>query len=95
MPYVFVRHRVASYAQWKRVVNAAKAWRKTSGEKSFQVYRSSRNPNDLTIICGWDTPARMKKFVKSAELRRRMLDAGVISKPDIQFFSRAEGLGVK
>ena len=94
MPYVLIRHRVASYAKWKRVVNSAKAFRKRSGEKTFQVYRSSRNPNDLTVICAWDTTARMQKFVKSAELRERMMEAGVISKPDIQFFSKADDLSV-
>ncbi|PYJ07356.1 MAG: cyclase [Verrucomicrobia bacterium] len=94
MPYVSVRHRVADYATWKRVVNGAKAWRKASGEKSLQVYRSSRNPNDLTIICCWDTTPRMQKFLKSAELRQRMMEAGVITKPEIQFFSKADDLSV-
>jgi hypothetical protein len=94
MPYVILRHRVANYAKWKRVVNSAKALRRKSGEKSFMVYRSSRNPNDLTVICGWDTSARMKKFLKSGDLRERMMDAGVISKPRTEFFSKAEDLSV-
>ena len=92
MPYVLIRHRVANYAKWKRVVNSSKALRKRSGEKSFQVYRSSRNPSDLTVVCAWDTAARMQKFIKSAELRERMMEAGVISKPEIQFFGKAEDL---
>ena len=74
--------------------NSAKSWRKASGEKSFVVYRSNRNRNDLTIFCRWDTAARMQKFVKSAELKRRMMDAGVISKPELYFFSKAEDLSV-
>ena len=94
MSYVLIRHRVADYAKWKRVVNSAKSWRKASGEKSFEVYRSNRNRNDLTIFSRWDTAARMQKFVKSAELKRRMMDAGVISKPELYFFSKAEDLSV-
>jgi heme-degrading monooxygenase HmoA len=94
MPYVLIQHRVADYGKWKRVVNSAKAWRKASGEKSFQVYRSSRNPNDLAIVCQWDTAARMQKFVKSAELRERMMDAGVISKPEVVFYAKGEDLSV-
>ncbi len=92
MPYVLIRHRVADYAKWKRVVNSAKAWRKSSGEKSFHVYRSSRNPNDLTVISGWDSATRMKKFVKSADLRERMMDAGVITKPEIHFLGKVDDL---
>jgi hypothetical protein len=92
MAYVLLRHRVADYAKWKRVVNSAKSWRKAAGETSFRAYRSSRNPNDLTVICSWDTGARMQKFVNSGELKRRMMDAGVVSKPEIHFFSKAEDL---
>ena len=85
MPYVIIRHRVADYGKWKRVVNRKKELRKKSGEKTFQVYRDGSNPNDLTVICTWDTSARMQKFIKSLELREAMQEAGVISKPQIQF----------
>jgi len=94
MSYVLIRHKVANYAKWKRVVQAATAWRKASGEKSFQVFRSSSAPNDLTIVCGWDSTARMQKFVESAELRERMKQAGVVSRPQIHFFSKADDLSV-
>jgi heme-degrading monooxygenase HmoA len=83
---------VADYGKWKRVVNRKKNWRKQSGEKTFEVYRGSNNPNDLTVICTWDSSARMQKFIKSAELREAMQEAGVISKPDIQFYSKVDKL---
>ena len=94
MSYVMIRHKVADYAKWKRVVNAAKVWRKASGEKSFYVLRSSKNPNDLTVCCAWDTAARMQKLMKSPELRERMEDAGVIGKPEVQFFGKMDDLSV-
>jgi quinol monooxygenase YgiN len=94
MSYVLIRHKVANYAKWKRVVHAAKAWRKASGEKSFQVFRSSSAPNDLTIVCSWDSIARMRKFLESAELRERMKQAGVVGQPEIHFFSKGEDLSV-
>ena len=94
MPYVLIQHRVADYGKWKRVVNSAKPWRKASGEKSLQVYLSSRNPNDLTVVCQWDTAVRMQKFIKSPKLRERMMDAGVISKPSVTFYRKSEDLSV-
>jgi len=94
MSYVLIRHKVANYAKWKRTVQAVRAWRKASGEKSFQVFRSSNAPNDLTVVCGWDSTARMRKFLESAELRERMKQAGVVSRPEIHFFSKAEDLSV-
>ena len=36
----------------------------------------------------------MKKFVKSAELRKAMKGAGVIGKPDISFYGKMEDLSV-
>ena len=94
MSYVLIRHKVADYAKWKRGVRAAAAWRKASGEVSFQVFRSSTDPNDLTVVCRWASAARMRKFVESAELRERMQQVGVIGKPEIQFFNQADDLSV-
>ena len=94
MPYVMISHKVANYAKWKRVVNAAKAWRKASGEKCFYVCRNSKNPNDLMVWCEWDTAARMRKFARSAQLRKAMKGAGVIGKPDVSFYGKMEDLSV-
>ncbi len=92
MSYVLIRHKVANYAKWKQAVHAAAAWRKASGEVSFQVYRGSSDPNDLTVVCAWANAAKMRKFMESPELRERMEQAGVISKPEVQFFSKSEDL---
>ncbi|MBI3851444.1 MAG: hypothetical protein HY298_14385 [Verrucomicrobia bacterium] len=56
--------------------------------------RSSKNPNDLTVCYAWDTAARMQKFMKSPELRKRMKAAGVVSKPEIRFFGKMDDLSV-
>lgn len=94
MPYVIIRHKVANYARWKRAVHAFKQFRQASGEQSFHVLRCAKNPNDLTVCCRWDTNARLKKFIQSAELRAAMKGAGVLGKPDIGFFSKKEDLSV-
>ena len=94
MPAVVIRHKVANYTRWKRAVRAAGAFRKASGEKCFHVFRSSTSPNDLTVICSWSTSDKLRNFIKSAELRKAMKAAGVVSKPVVQFFSAAEDLSV-
>src|SRR6266853_734049 len=80
--------------KWKRAVLSFRAFRKASGEKSFHVLRCSKDPNDLTVCCGWDNAARMRKFMKSPELRKAMKAAGVIGKPEVGFFSKKEDLSV-
>jgi heme-degrading monooxygenase HmoA len=94
MPYVMIQHKVANYAKWKREVKAFAPFRKTSGEKSLYVCRGSKSPNDLLVWCEWDTAARMKKFIKSGELRKAMAEAGVIGKPVISFYGAMEDLSV-
>ena len=89
-----ISHKVANYAKWKRVVKSHAKWRKESGEKSFYVCRDSKKPNDLMVWCEWDTAARMKRFVQSAELRAAMEDAGVMGQPAVSFFDRMEVLSV-
>ena len=92
MSYVMLQHQVANYAQWKRAVKSHAKWRKASGEKCLYVCRSLKNPNDLLVWCEWDHAARMKKFIKSRELRKAMKGAGVISKPEISFYGKMEDL---
>jgi hypothetical protein len=94
MPYVMIQHKVANYAKWKRSVKAFATIRKASGEKSLYVCRSSKSPNDLLVWCEWDTTARMKKFIKSGELRKAMAAAGVIGKPEVSFYGAMEDLSV-
>ena len=94
MPMVLVRHKVAHYAKWKRVVRRFAGFRKVSGEKCFKVFRAGNSPNDLTVLCRWSAPAKMKKFIKSAEPRTVMKKAGVISKPAARFFRAVEDLSV-
>jgi hypothetical protein len=92
MPYVMIQHKVANYAKWKREVKTFAKFRKASGEKSLYVCRGSKSPNELLVWCEWDTAVRMKKFIKSAELRKAMAGAGVKGKPDISFYSAMEDL---
>ena len=95
MPYVMITHKVANYAKWKRAVNAAAKWRKASGEKCFYACRNSKSPNTVMVWCEWDNAARMKKFMKSAELRKAMKGAGVIGKPEIATFNRMDVMTAK
>jgi len=94
MPYVLIRHRVTDYSKWKAAVSAFKQLRKGAGEKSFCVCRNAKDPNDVTVFCAWDTTARMKSFMKSADLRKAMKEAGVVSKPEVTYFKTMEDLSV-
>ena len=94
MPYVMISHKVANYAKWKRGVKAFADFRKASGEKCFYACRDSKQPNDVMVWCEWDSAARMKKFMNSAELRQAMEKVGVVGKPEVSFFDKMDVLTV-
>jgi heme-degrading monooxygenase HmoA len=95
MFFVMIEHKVAHYAKWKRAVNSLAKWRKASGEKCFYASRNSKSPNTVMVWCEWDTAARARKFMKSAELRQHMREVGVIGKPAVSFFNRMDVLTAK
>jgi hypothetical protein len=90
-----IRHSIANYAKWKRVVKSFARWRKASGEKCLYACRNSKSPNAVMVWCEWDTAARAKKFMKSAELRQHMKEAGVVGKPEVSFFNKMDDLSAK
>jgi heme-degrading monooxygenase HmoA len=92
MTHMIVRHKVKDYRKWKQAVYDHSDIRKAGGEKSFHVFRSAQAPNDLTILCEWESLAKARKFIQSKELREGMKQAGVIGKPQIYFFNQSESL---
>lgn len=94
MPFTLIRHKVANYAKWKRAVHEFKKFRKAGGEKCFHVARGMKNKNDLVVWCSWSNTAKMKKFIKSPELRKAMKAAGIVGKPEIQLYDGLEDLSV-
>lgn len=85
MVHVLVHHRVEDYNRWKKAFDDAVEWRRERGEKSFEVYRREHDSGDLTLLFGWDEIGVARDFFASAELRRRMEEAGVVGEPDVTF----------
>ena len=85
MTYVQVRHKVQDYSAWKTIFDGATKMRKASGEKSYQVWNTENDPNNLFLLFEWDNIANAKKFLGSTELKTAMKKAGVIEEPEIRF----------
>jgi len=52
------------------------------------------NPNDIFILFECDTKEKASKFVESADLKKRMQEAGVSDKPEIHLFDKIEDFPV-
>ena len=93
MAHVLIRHRVSDYDKWKSVFDGFIETRRAGGEKSFRIFRSQDEPNNLTLLFEWNTFKDAHKFLGSAALHDAMSKAGVTERPDIVLLEEA-GHGV-
>jgi hypothetical protein len=87
MIHVIIHHEVADYAAWKAVFDSALEWRQKSGERSYRVFHSVGNINDLTLMFEWESVERARAFMASDELKARMVKAGVKGQPRVEFIT--------
>ncbi|MBU1700381.1 MAG: antibiotic biosynthesis monooxygenase [Candidatus Eisenbacteria bacterium] len=85
MSHVLIHHKVAKYESWKKVFDSHAEFRRSSGEKSYQIFRSHEDPNSITLLFEWESSASAKKFQGSDNLKAAMKEAGVVGPPEIQY----------
>jgi quinol monooxygenase YgiN len=64
--------------------------RKEAGEKSYQIFRTDDDPNNLVMLFQWDSMDNARKFMESNDLREAMQKGGVIGKPEIRLLEEVE-----
>lgn len=85
MATLFVRHRVADYAKWRKAYDDFDAERRVMGVTKHGVYRLDGDTNDVTIYHEFSNMEMAKAFTGSPRLKEVMQAAGVQGAPDIWF----------
>lgn len=85
---LFVRHKVADYAKWKKGYDAFDATRRKLGVRDAAVFSGAVQAEDVTIWHDFDTLEAAQAFTKSPELAAAMKNAGVVGAPEIWLASR-------
>jgi hypothetical protein len=85
--YMLVRHTVKDFTSWKRVYDGHIGKRKEAGLTEKYLLRGIDNVNEVTILFEAKDVERVKKFTESTDLRDKMIEGGVIGKPDIYFLT--------
>ncbi|MDH3492947.1 MAG: antibiotic biosynthesis monooxygenase [Acidobacteriota bacterium] len=85
MANMLIRHRVDDYDAWKKVFDEFIDTRRAAGEKSWRIWRTDDDANNLVLLFGWDTIENAKAFFASAELKATMENAGVAEPPEVYF----------
>ncbi len=87
MIYLLVHHEVADYSTWKTVFDSSLDWRTKQGERNCRIFRGVQNPNELTLMCEWESFERAQAFIGSGELKTRMASAGVKGAPRVDYLT--------
>ena len=80
---LFIHHQVSDFNKWKMMFDASEPIRKKYGEKTHQIFRSTSDLNDVTVLFEWNEVKNAVQFVKSPEVREAMKMAGVVGSPTI------------
>lgn len=89
MVRMFARHRVSDFATWKQAYDAFDGERKGMGVTGHAVFKSTEDPNDVTLWHDFDTLESARGFAESDRLREVMSDAGVVEEPKIWYTTPA------
>ena len=90
MSYILVQHSVEDYEKWKAVFDEQGATRQAAGSKGGFVLRNADDPNQITVLLGWDNLENARAFAGSDDLREAMQRAGVTGPPKVYFLDEAD-----
>lgn len=85
--YMLVRHTVKDFTGWKRVYDGHIGKRNEAGLTEQYLLRGLYSVNEVILLFEVKDIERARKFTESTDLRDRMMEAGVIGKPDIYFLT--------
>ena len=90
MSYIYVRHSVEDFDQWKVGFDAHKSARQAGGANDEEyVMRNADDPNEVVVMLGWNDLEKARQFTQSPELKEAMQRVGVTGPPEIRFLEAA------
>ena len=81
-----ITHTVKDYAKWRPMFDTDSNNRKANGLETIVVGREIEHPNNIMTAYTVSDMQKAKDFGNNPNLKEKMKAAGVISKPDIEFF---------
>lgn len=87
MDYILIKHRVKSFNKWKSLFDSFLENRRNAGELSYRIFVTAGEPNNLILLVEWDNYANFREFFDSEEVRKLMINAGVIGTAEVFFLN--------
>ena len=82
MPYLLVKHRVADFAQWKRVFEENGEAARQGGMELLHLFRDMADPNLLFVFCKVHDVKKAKAFTQAASTGDSAKKGTVIGTPE-------------
>lgn len=83
MVTVFIRHKVADFDAWKKGYDADSPTRDAAGIQEVGIYHENGDENMIIVAMSAPNADIIKGMLSSPELKEKMQQAGVISKPEV------------
>lgn len=83
MAYLLARAPVEDFEEWKSAFDGFDPFRTEHGQRGYQVFQSTDDPNEVVVLFEWDDNEDPRAFFNSEEMRDRMAQAGVKGQPDM------------
>jgi quinol monooxygenase YgiN len=90
MAFVRVQHKVRDYDTWKTAFDGFHATRKSAGEKSYHIWHTEDDPNDLSLLFEWENAESAHSFMTSSALKNAMHEACLLEHPQIDFLQQID-----
>ncbi len=85
MVHVLIRHKVSDFSHWMAVFDSAHDRRKAGGELSARMFRTPDQPQELNLLCEWESLEQARNFFQADDLKQTMRQAGVVGQPHIEY----------
>ncbi|WP_232688348.1 antibiotic biosynthesis monooxygenase [Halobacterium zhouii] len=79
---------VADFDAWRENFDQNDSLRTEHGQRGYQIFRSSDDPEDVVVLFEWDDRENARKLFESDEMRGRLADAGVEGQPELSYFEQ-------
>lgn len=90
MHVLAINHDVADYDQWKSVFDRFPP--KVGGARFHRVNRNIDDPDNVTVVAGFDSADAARAFRDDPDLKEAMGEAGVASAPRFEIYEEVESV---
>ena len=87
--FMIIRHKVADFAEWKRIFDEHAGEREAFGSKGGILFQDSADPNEAFVLLEWSDPARAREFI-AAKGKQTMEPALLHAHADVYYLNEVE-----